>query len=102
MERGGGGVRSPNVAASVTANGITWTVNNAVAQVTTGSGPARSGSWGFFTSPHGDPTGSDPLKPLRDGFMGSASSRLYGVGAWRICSFRRKYSSRTCLPSRMK
>ena len=65
------------VAPSVTSQGITWTANNANSQVTTGSGPARTGNWGFYTLPHGDPANS-----IGDGWVGTSAHTLYGVGAW--------------------
>jgi hypothetical protein len=44
--------------------------------VTTGNGPARSGKWGFFTLPHGDPP------TIGDGFVGTSDSPIFGVGGW--------------------
>jgi len=75
--------RSPNTAASITSRGVTWTSNNAVSEVTTGTGPARTGVYGFFTLPHGDPTGG-PTDPLRDGFVGTwrAAGDFRAVGGW--------------------
>ena len=72
-----GGVRDSTTAPSVTSQGITWTANNANSGVTTGSGPARTGSWGFFTDPHGD-FGDG----VGDGWIGTSSQTLYGVGGW--------------------
>ena len=62
-----GAVRSSIVggsfmAPSVTSAGVTWAANNAGSGITTGSGPARTGAWGFFQLPHGDPAGN-----IRDG-----------------------------------
>jgi len=96
-----GGVRIPNTAASVTRRRISWTSNHpdavtAPSHITTGSGPARTGRWGFYASPHGDPDaiGSEqicggtppPAACLKhDGFMGTRAAgadTLYGVGGW--------------------
>ena len=72
-------------AVSVTSQGVVWTANNDNSEVTTGSGPARTGSYGFFTLPHGDyATGVDCLVPgnCTDGFVGTSATTLYGVGGW--------------------
>ncbi len=66
----------PQTAPSITNLGITWQANNTNSQVTTGSGAARTGQWGFFTLPHGDP----PL--IGDGFTGTSAETIYGVGGW--------------------
>lgn len=63
-------------APSVTHLGITWTSNQANSEVTTGSGAARTGEWGFYSYPHGDPPA------IGDGFTGTSSSPIYGVGGW--------------------
>lgn len=65
-----------HTAPSITNLGITWEANTSNSQVTTGSGPARTGQWGFFTYPHGDP----PL--IGDGFKGTSATPIYGVGGW--------------------
>jgi len=64
---------------------MVWTPNNSVSEVTTGPGPARSGEWGFWESPHGDPFGGS-FDPLRDGFKGTRvdAGSLVGVGGWLI------------------
>lgn len=72
-----GGVRGGTTAASVTSQGITWTANNVNGGVTTGSGPAQTGEWGFYTLPHGD-FGNG----IGDGWIGNSSQTLYGVGGW--------------------
>jgi hypothetical protein len=85
-----GGVRTTIVggeytAPSITHLGVTWTANNPDSGVTTGNGPARSGSWGFFTLPHGSYlTGTGCTLPgnCGDGWIGSAAFTLYGVGGW--------------------
>lgn len=70
-------VNDPNTAPSVTNLGITWTANNANSEVTTGNGPVRTGEWGFYTLPHGD-----PFNGINDGWIGSSSETLYAVGGW--------------------
>ncbi len=63
---------------SITHLGVQWTANNAGSGVTTGSGPARSGSYGFFTLPHGDPGNN-----INDGWIGTATGpKLVAVGGW--------------------
>jgi hypothetical protein len=68
-------------APSVTSQGITWEPNHAANGVRTGSGPARSGLWGFFSLPHGITTGA-LTDPQRDGFIGTAPGGLVAVGGW--------------------
>ena len=81
-----GTVRSPSTSPSVTNQGITWTSNNSTSEVTTGSGAARTGAYGFFTLPHGD--FDNPNKDCTqsavcgDGFGGTSSTTLVGVGGW--------------------
>jgi hypothetical protein len=70
-------VGGTHTAPSVAANGITWTSNNTVSQVTTGPGAARTGDWGFFTLPHGDYANG-----IGDGFRLSASTNLVAAGGW--------------------
>ena len=93
-----GVARSPNAADSVSSQGIVWTSNHpdamASSRITTGSGPALSGSWGAYSSPHGDPdrelsaTACDVTPPpdsclQHDGLLGtSTSGTLYGVDGW--------------------
>lgn len=77
-----GSVRSTIVggnhtAASVTSQGITWTSNNSVSQVTTGPGPARTGGWGFYSLPHGDFANG-----IGDGFRLTAAGPMFAVGGW--------------------
>lgn len=64
-----------HTAPSITNLGVTWTANNPVSQVTTGPGPARTGSWGFFTLPHGNPASGMP-----DGWI--TSGDLVAAGGW--------------------
>jgi hypothetical protein len=70
-------VGGTHTASSVAANGITWTSNNTVSQVTTGPGAARTGNWGFFQLPHGDYANG-----IGDGFRLGASTELVGAGGW--------------------
>jgi len=93
-----GVARRPNAADSVTSQGIVWTSNHpdamASSRITTGSGPALSGSWGAYSSPHGDPDRelsaatcdvTPPPDPClqHDGLLGtSTSGTLYGAGGW--------------------
>ena len=81
--------RSPETAPSVASLGVTWTSNNGTSEVTTSGGPAQTGSWGFFSAPHGDfdqhdPPSKDCTSPgnCGDGFAGSSSELLFGVGGW--------------------
>jgi hypothetical protein len=78
-----GAAREPNTQPLVTSQNIGWTPNNLVSGITTGSGPARTGDWGVYEFPHGDPTGA-PTDKLRDGFMGTwtGADSLLAVGGW--------------------
>ena len=72
-------------APSITNLGITWTANNDTSEVTTGSGPALTGDWGFFVLPHGDfATGTNCDVPgvCGDGFEGTSAQPIFGVGGW--------------------
>jgi hypothetical protein len=87
-----GSARSPDTAAGVASSGMTWTANNPSSEVTTGSGPARAGQYGFFTLPHGNyATGVDCHLPgnCTDGWVGSAVAGLCGVGGWIEGSYAR-------------
>jgi len=78
------------LAPSIHSMGIRWAANNEISQVTTGNGPARTGSWGFFALPHGDyGTGVDCHIPgnCTPGFVLTGSPTLYGVGVWLIASW---------------
>jgi len=77
-----GQARMPDAVASVTSQGVTWTSNHPTNRVTTGPGPARTGAWGFYSQPHGDPDAAAPTDFIRDGFMGSADRTLVAVGGW--------------------
>ena len=74
-----GGARSPATLPSVINLGITWLPNNANSELTTGSGPARTGLWGFYELPHGD-FGSG----IGDGWFTQAADTLYAVGGWLV------------------
>jgi hypothetical protein len=73
--------RSPLSTASIASRGIKWTANHVTAKIITGEARAYDGWWGIYTQPHGDPTG-EPFERLRDGFMGTTTDKLYGVGGW--------------------
>jgi len=47
-------------AASVSSRGLTWTSNNLSSNVTTSSGAARTGDWGFYSIPHGSYGAQEP------------------------------------------
>jgi hypothetical protein len=77
-----GSVRSTIVGGNHTApstisQGITWTSNNSVSQVTTGPGPVRTGDWGFYTLPHGDYANG-----IGDGFRLTSAGPMFAVGGW--------------------
>jgi len=98
------GVRSPatgdnNTALEIISQGIAWTTNHpATNDITTGSGPARSGEWGAYDPNHGVATGATgncdvdnpPAECLfHDGLSGSIQvggdpfhSSLLGVGGY--------------------
>ncbi|HSN55448.1 MAG TPA: Ig-like domain-containing protein, partial [Candidatus Sulfomarinibacteraceae bacterium] len=79
--------RSPGTAPSVTSRGVTWASNFSFNNITTGPGPARTGSWAVFSDPHGDQSGA-PGDRIYDGFTGTAASpgSLLGVGGWLVGS----------------
>jgi hypothetical protein len=86
--------RSPATAPGIMSKGVTWTTNHpATNEITTGSGPARTGLWGVFDPNHGVATGTTaecdvdnpPAHCLPyDGFSGSMPGPdvLYGVGGY--------------------
>ncbi len=76
-----GSARSPSVAPSIVSQGVTWAPTSSVSEITTGVGAARTGDWGVFSLPHGDPTGG-PFDPLRDGLTGTMAAPMLGVGGW--------------------
>ena len=80
-----GSLRSPFTAPSVTNLGLTWTANHAAGQVTTSTGPPRSGAWAFYASPHGSyTTGTDCHLPgnCGDGWIGESAGTLVAIGGW--------------------
>jgi hypothetical protein len=93
-----GAARTPLTAPSVVSQGVRWQTNHpnppASNEITTGSGPARTGLWGVFDPDHGYATGTptecDVDNPLprclfKDGFTGTnvpGESALFGVGAY--------------------
>ncbi len=79
----------PMTAASITSQGITWTHNFpevAGNHITTGSGPARTGNYGFFALPHGNYLSGSCTVPghCTDGFIGTTpgGTLMYAVGGW--------------------
>jgi len=87
--------RSPDSANSVTSQGIIWTSNHtATNNITTGSGPARTGNYGVFDPNHGVATGTEAQCDIdnppshclfHDGFSGSllpGMTALHGVGGY--------------------
>lgn len=88
-----GTAREPNTAPSINSQGIVWETNHpATNEITTGSGPARTGQWGVYDPDHGYATGTptecDITNPpeyclFKDGFTGTreaGATTLYGVG----------------------
>jgi hypothetical protein len=72
----------PQTAQSVTSHGVTWTSNNSFSEVTTSSGAARTGNWGFYSLPHGYFGSPNHAADVPDGFVGTSTEVLYGVGGW--------------------
>ena len=64
-------------APSITNLGVTWYSSSANNGITTGSGPARTGQWGFFSLPHGD-----YINGIGDGFGGTGSQPMVAIGGW--------------------
>jgi hypothetical protein len=80
-----GSVRFPLTAPSISNKSVIWSANNPDGGVTTSSGAASSGTWGFFTMPHGSfSTGVDCHLPEKcgDGFVGTSEMTLYASGGW--------------------
>jgi PKD repeat protein len=77
-------------AASVTSQRVTWMHNFPASpgnRITTGSGAARTGDYGFFALPHGNYSSPAPCTvpgECGDGFTGSlpAGTSMFGVGGW--------------------
>lgn len=79
----------PMTAPSITSQGITWTHNFPEVSgnnITTDSGPARTGNYGFFALPHGNYLSGPCSLPgeCTDGFIGTTPSgtTMYAVGGW--------------------
>lgn len=77
------------VVAEVTSQGMAWSANNAISGITTGTGPARTGQYGFYAIPHGSYTSPPPgvtcFTPgeCGDGWRGRAESgTIRAIGGW--------------------
>jgi len=93
-----GALRDPFTAASVINHGVRWASNHfgapAYNELTTGTGAARTGSWGLFDPDHGYATGTpaecDVTNPplycfYKDGFTGTrqvGEPKLRGAGGY--------------------
>ena len=78
-------INNRNYASFIISQGITWASNHPENEITTGSGPALTGLWGFYSIPHGNfGTGTDCLTPgmCGDGFIGTRLDTIYAVGGW--------------------
>jgi len=64
-------------APSITNLGLTWSSISPNNGITTGSGPARTGQWGFFQLPH-----YDVALGLGDGWRGVGDQPLVAIGGW--------------------
>ena len=87
--------RSPDSVSSVVSQGIVWTSNHtATNNITTGSGPARTGDYGVFDPLHGVATGTETECDIDnppehclyyDGFSGATlpgAAALHGVSGY--------------------
>lgn len=88
-------IANPGSTPNVTSQGILWSSNFATNDIVT-SDVGLSGSFGFYSVPHGDQTAEtdptvcdvgDPIPEqcfLHDGFVGTSAGAgtLYGVGGW--------------------
>ncbi len=85
-----GSVRAPSNPNNVVSNGVIWSSNHPYAMTTadgisTSATSAHSGSWGAFSSPHGDPDAVKPTDSSQDGLMGTLApgqNLLYAAGCW--------------------
>jgi hypothetical protein len=93
-----GAARFPFTAPSVLSHGIAWQSNHPTApaenEITTGSGPARTGLWGVFDPEHGYATGTADQCDIdnppehclhKDGFTGTrqpGESTLHAAGGY--------------------
>ena len=78
-------INDPNYGSLIISRGITWASNHPENQITTSNGAALTGSWGFYSIPHGNfGTGTDCLTPgmCGDGFIGTRLDTIYAVGGW--------------------
>jgi hypothetical protein len=82
--------RTPTTAPSVSSMGLSWSANNATSGVTTGSGPAIGGQYGFYQLPHGSyATGTNCNVPgtCTDGWIATAEAgTLRAAGMWIHCN----------------
>jgi len=82
--------RTPTTATSISNLGVTWTANNPTSGITTGTGPAIFGDYGFFQLPHGDyatGTACDVPGNCTDGWIASADTgRFVAAGIWIHCN----------------
>ncbi|QDU68132.1 Ig-like domain-containing protein [Engelhardtia mirabilis] len=82
--------RTPATAASVTNLDVTWTGNNGTSQVTTGTGPAIFGQYGFFQLPHGSyttGTGCNTPGNCTDGWIATSDTgKFRAAGIWIHCN----------------
>lgn len=77
-----GGVRSSIVggahtAPSIHGQGVTWIPSTPNSEITTGTGPALGGLYGFYQFPHGD-----PVNGINDGFGGIGDVPMVAIGGW--------------------
>jgi len=95
--------REPDTAPSALSQGIIWRTNHpdppASNEITTGTGPARTGIYGVFDPLHGyaigipagcDVNSPDPECLYKDGFTGASQTgenTLYGIGGHFMGSF---------------
>ncbi len=85
-----GAVRSSIVGGNFTAVSTTnfsvrWSANNDTSKITTGTGPARTGLWGFYALPHGSySTGTNCDIPgnCGDGIVGKTTQPMVGISGW--------------------
>lgn len=82
--------RTPTTVPSFSNRGITWSANNATSGVTTGTGPAIGGQYGFFQLPHGNyTTGTNCNVPgtCTDGWIATADAGTFrAAGLWIHCN----------------
>lgn len=77
------------VVTTVTSSGMVWTANNPTSGITTGTGPALTGQYGFYSIPHGSYSNPAPgvtcFTPgeCGDGWRGRAEDGvIYAIGGW--------------------